>query len=232
MRKLLQLAFAAAMVTVIISCSDDSSDDAPSNQGSLNYSYYPTNVGHEIIYDAKLIVRDPVTGDDTAEYQIMEVVESTFTDNQGRPTQRLERYHRATPADPWVIADVWTANMTSTHVERNEENTPYIKLIFPLLENKSWNGNSLNTLGQKDYVYDWVDQPYTVNSIPFDSTLRVQQANEDNFVYTEIAEEVFATGVGLVYKNQVYIVKDYTIPNQVGVKEQRLYSEKLVSWSN
>ena len=230
MKKILPLAFAALLPAVFSGCSDDSGGS--SNPGSLNYTYFPVNEGHELIYDAVLITRDPIQGDDTSIYQIREVIDSTFTDNEGRPTQRLSRYHRNTPSDPWVIADVWTANLTSTRAEKKEENITYIKLIFPLQSGKTWNGHSLNSLGEMEYTYDWIDQPYSVNALPFDSTLRVQQANEDNFVYRDQDEEIYAAGVGLIYRNQVYIVKDYTIPNQVGVKEQRLYTETLVSWTN
>lgn len=231
MRTTARVAFLASLAVLAVACSDD--DGGGGNPGSLNYSYFPTNEGHELIYDASLITRDPIAGDDTSVFQVREVVESIFNDNQGRPTQRLERYIRATPADPWVIADVWTSNMTSTRVEKKEENITYIKLVFPLLEGKDWDGHSLNSLGPREYIYDWLDEPYSVNGIAYDSTLRVVQADEDNFVYKEQFEEVYAAGIGLVYKNQIYIEYDRTTnPQVVGVKEQRLYTEKLVSWSN
>ncbi|HEX5001297.1 MAG TPA: hypothetical protein VFW78_02275 [Bacteroidia bacterium] len=213
------------VVLLAAGCSEDSNDSLP---GTLNYSYFPVNVGHELIYDVTLITKDVFTGNDTAYYQLKEVVESVFTDNQGRPTQRLERYTRADTSQPWIISDVWTVNMTPTLVEKKEENTTYIKMVFPLLDGKVWNGNSLNNLGSQDYSYTFVDQPYTMNTLSFDSTLRVLQVDDDNAVYTLHQEEIFAAGVGLVYKNQINIQKDF--PS--GIKSQRLYTEKLISWSN
>jgi hypothetical protein len=215
----------------VISCSDD--DDTTTNSSGLNYSYFPVNTGHELIYDAVRIVRSTITGDDTAVFQVREVVESVFDDNQGRPTQRLERYIRNTPSDPWVIADVWTANMTASRVEKKEENTTFIKLIFPLKLNKTWNGNSLNNLGEQEYFYSWIDKPYSISTFAFDSTLRVVQADDSNYVYMLRNEEIFAAGVGLVYKNYVDITFDRTTnPGIVGVEEQVLYKETLISWSN
>ncbi|MBK6642434.1 MAG: hypothetical protein IPG39_15020 [Bacteroidetes bacterium] len=54
---------------------------------------FPVNVGHEQIYDAVLITKDDFFR--CRGYHLLpdqEVVESVFNDNQGRPTQRLERY--------------------------------------------------------------------------------------------------------------------------------------------
>src|SRR5688500_17093829 len=109
--------FAASIaLVVLISSSQERSSTIPAG---LTYTYFPGNIGHEVIYDATLITRDEFTGDDdTLIFQIKEVVESVFMDNQNRPTLRLERYKRDTPNDPWVISDVWTANRTPTLLER------------------------------------------------------------------------------------------------------------------
>ena len=82
----------------VAGCKDDS--NGPTTPSGLIYTYYPNNVGHELIYDVVLITKDEFSGDeDTSIYQLKEVVESIITDNQGRPTERLERYTRNTPND-------------------------------------------------------------------------------------------------------------------------------------
>ena len=210
----------------------DNSTNNPSPTG-LIYSYFPTNVGHEIIYDVSLITKDGFSGDsDTSFYQIKEVVESVFLDNQNRPTQRLERYKRDTPNDPWVIYDVWTSNLTTTRVEKKEENVSYIKLVFPITSSVSWNGNLLNTLDPQDYEYDNLHQADVVGGLNFDSTLTVIQIDDDNFIETRYEIEKFATGVGMIYKEHNYIEKDNSQPPLVGILSQRLYKETIVSWSN
>lgn len=210
---------------VVSSCNDDDNNTTPTG---LLYSYFPTNVGHEIIYDVSLITKDQFSGQhDTDIYQMKEVVESVFIDNQNRPTQRLERYRRNTPNDSWVITDVWTSNLTATWVEKKEENIPYVKLVFPITSNGSWNGNVLNTLDDKEYEYENLHEYDMIGGIEFDSTITVLQSDFDDIFNKEFQIEKYAPGVGLIYKEDIYILKD---PG--GIKEQRLYIETISSWSN
>jgi hypothetical protein len=218
------------LVVLLTGCRDDDPNTIPT---ALIYTYYPVNVGHELVYDVTLITKDEFTGvHDTDIYQMKEVIESIFMDNQNRPTQRLERYRRDTPNDPWVISDVWTSNLTSNHLERKEENVTYVRLAFPILNSLTWNGNVYNTLEPRTYSYEDLHIPMALNGMTFDSTLKVLQIDEDNFIEREYARETFANHVGLIDKEEIYILKDYTIPNQPGIKAQRLYRQKLIAYAN
>jgi hypothetical protein len=230
MRTTFRLVAILSVAALLNSCSKD--DDTKGTTG-LTYSYFPVNVGHELIYDVELITKDEFSQiEDTVYYQLREVVESVFTDNQGRPTQRLERYTRPTDSDPWVISDVWTSNISSTLAEKKEENNTYIKLTFPVRTNRTWDGNSKNNQDELLYEYIEADIPGSVGPLAFDSTLTVLQEDEDNFIEKKYSVERYATNVGLIYKEQIDILKDYTNPSNPGVKAQRLYKETLVSWSN
>ena len=215
------------LLTVIVSCSEEETYNTPSG---LIYSYYPTNVGHEVLYDVSLITKDEFSGDeDTAIYQIKEVIESVFQDNQGRPTQRLERYKRDTPNDPWIITDVWTANMTTNRVEKSEDNIPYVKLVFPITSSVTWNGNVLNTLDPQDYEYDNLHDPDFIGGINFDSTLTVLKLEFNDVFKTVYQVEKYAPGVGLIYREDIEINFKFPVS---GIKSQRLYKETIISWSN
>lgn len=225
-------AFLLAFVFILNGCDCDDEDSSSAPTG-LIYSYFPTNVGHEIIYDVSLITKDGFFGtSDTAIYQIKEVVESVFLDNQNRPTQRLERYKRDTPNDSWIIYDVWTSNLTATRVEKKEENVTFVKLVFPITANTNWNGNLLNTLDPQNYEYDNLHQADVVGGINFDSTLTVIQMDEDNFIEIKYEVEKYAPGVGMIYKEHNYVEKDNTQPPLVGIISQRLYKETIISWTN
>ncbi len=220
-----------AISLVVTSCAKD--DNTNTGASGLTYSYFPIDVGHTLYYDVELITKDEFSGnEDTSYYQLKEYIESVFTDNQGRPTRRIERYERPTSNDPWIIADVWTVNMTSQRVEKKEDNITFIKMVFPISNGKNWNGNSLNTLDEEQYEYMQINQPDNQGSLTFDSTLVVLQLDEDNFIYKEYKTEKYATGVGLYYKEQTRIDYDYSNPGIVEIKSQRLYKEKLTSWNN
>jgi hypothetical protein len=212
------------------SCSDD--DTSVTQPSGLIYTYYPAQVGDSLIYDVELITKDEFTqAQDTQIYQLLEVVESIFMDNQNRPTQRLERYTRDTPGDPWIISDVWTANLTNSWVERKEENLTFVKLAFPITPSMSWNGNVLNTFDPLTYKYEDLNQPMSLGSLTFDSTLAVIQIDEENFIEKVYSVEKFANHVGMVFRENIEIMKDNSNPGQVGIKSQRKYKETLVSYT-
>lgn len=215
------------LISIAVACNND--DDINTTPSGLIYHYYPVNVGHEVIYNASLITKDEFSGnEDTSFYQIKEVIESVFLDDEGRQTQRLERYTRDTPNDPWIIADVWTSNRTTNHVEKREENISYVKLVFPITNSVTWNGNALNTEEPKEYEYEDLHIADVVGGITFDSTLTVLQMDfEDPFI-KQYEVEKYAPGVGMIYKEFVEI-NDTPSP---GIISQTLYTETIVSWSN
>lgn len=215
------------LAVIVGSCKDD---DNPTSPSGLIYSYFPTNTGHEVIYDVSLITKNAFDGsEDTSIYQIKEVIEATFLDDEGRPSQRLERFRRDNPNDAWVISDVWTSTRTNTKAEKKEENVTYVKMVFPINYTVEWNGNSLNTEEPLEYSFDNIHQPDFIGGINFDSTLTVNQQNDKfhNDIFYKI--EKFAPGVGLIYKEDNTI--EFQKP-QVGIKSQSLYKETIVSWSN
>src|SRR6266481_1017842 len=59
----------------------------------MGYNYFPNQVGRYVIYnvDSFYYAGIPVVID-TFKFQIKEKIESMFTDNEGRPSIRLERY--------------------------------------------------------------------------------------------------------------------------------------------
>jgi len=212
------------------SCSDD--DTSITQPSGLIYTYYPAQVGDSLIYDVELITKDEFTqAQDTQIYQLLEVVESIFTDNQNRPTQRLERYTRNTPGDPWIISDVWTANLTNSWVERKEENITFVKLAFPITPSMTWNGNVMNTFDPLTYKYEDLHQPMSLGSLSFDSTLTVMQRDEDYFTEKYYFVEKYANHVGLIFRENIEIIKDNSNPGQVGIKSQRKYKETLISYT-
>jgi hypothetical protein len=82
-----------------------------------------------------------------------------------------------------------------------EENISYVKLVFPTGTGRTWNGNKFNTGEADDYDMTLVGQPYALGDQTFDKTLVVgQEDNQDFIVYQDKRSEIFAHGVGLIYK--------------------------------
>ena len=175
----------------------------------MGYEYFPDSVGHYVIYHVDSIwTDDAFNRKDTYEFGLKEWIESKFLDNEERPSQRIERYKdfNQQPYDFNSISDVWFATRTAARAEKIEENTRYVKLIFPLSEDEQWNGNAFNTL--EDFGIDYkmynVHQPFTdtLTSITFDSTVTVLQIDRDVVAGLKVYSlEVYAKNIGMVYKS-------------------------------
>ncbi|HKR03611.1 MAG TPA: hypothetical protein VJY62_03170, partial [Bacteroidia bacterium] len=175
---------------------------------------------------------------DTFHFQIKEVIESTFIDNEGRQTLRMERYRRTDESQPWVIFKVWSANLTSISAEKKEDNIIYVKLVFPVLSNKKWNGNVKNDLGNQEYQYASVNSPVSFNSFSFDSALTVLQNDFDDAITAKDYEiEKYAAGIGMFFKESYTGVYKFPLPSNTITLEDSLdeyihYTEKIISFKN
>jgi hypothetical protein len=157
--------------------------------------------GNYVIYEVDSIVHDaPVNVLDTFRYFIKELNDSTYLNMENQWTKRIERSYKVDWDDPWQVKDIWTAVQTNTRAEKVEENIRYIKLAFPVTEAIEWDGNAANNLETWDYYYDQVDVPASVGDTVYQKTCKVIQRDRVNAIEREYAEEVFAYGVGLVYK--------------------------------
>jgi hypothetical protein len=201
---------------LIISCKKESVK-AP----DAGYGYFPSKVGTWIIYDVDSTVY-PDNGADTVfyKYQLKEIIESVFTDNEGRQALRIERYKRnyqqGVPYDsiPWTLTDVWSANKTPTKLEMVEENIRYIKLVFPVKIFNTWNGNAQNAFDEWIYKYSDMDKPRNTGTLSFDSTALVVQKDLENPIEKQYYIEVYARNVGMVSK-KIIDVKSQYISNPV-----------------
>ena len=210
MKKLLAIFLA---IGLFYSCKKDKPVQLP----DFGYDYYPDQLGRFVIYYCDSIVYHdaPLSDTQTFKFQIKEKIDSIYTDNQGRPTLRISRYKKLQQVNDsvypsnqsWTLQDVWWANKTSSDAEVVEENIRFVKLVFPIEINKTWNGNAQNTNGTWNYTYTEVDVPKTVSSIPFEKTLHVKQYDSgNNHLVNKQYDETYARNAGLILKE----ITDYT----------------------
>lgn len=213
---------------MINACKKDNSEEEPYK----GRNYFPTNTGHELIYNVDLITKSSFNGRwDSINYKIKEVITGTYLDNEGRETQRIERYIKNDTATDWTIYRVWAANLLTSSGQRVEENIRYIKLIFPQNLNQSWNGNVQNTEGERFYKYTGLHVPFSLGSLSFDSTCSVLQFEDTTFINANYYLERYATNVGMIYKINKDIKYNYCgLPSCDSILEAYIYSETLESY--
>ena len=225
---------AVTSVCSLVSCREDEAVDT-----DIGYGYFPTEIGHWVIYLVDSTVYDDFQGDtDYYQYQVKEVLESQFTDNQGRPAIRVERYKRwynpNLPYDsiPWYLSRVYAFTLTNSSAEKLEENERFIRLAFPVSEGKVWDGNAFNTIGEWNYKYKEADESYSIATFAFDSTCLIEQKNEINLINHRVFKERYAKNVGLIEKNviDVHDTAFGSVPVMNRIHDGVIYNITLVDY--
>ncbi|HEX6916204.1 MAG TPA: hypothetical protein VF145_13235 [Chitinophagaceae bacterium] len=197
--------------------------------------YYPLKPGKTFLYRLDSTVRLPFGTGLTVKYFLAkDSVESQFSDAQGRPSFRLFRFLRDTAQlQPWAYKStiVVTIDNEKKWIEYIENNLRFIALHQPVTEGFSWKGNSyidtrsgnslVKYMDDWNYTYSNVNQSFTVKKGTFDSTITVLQVDEVSppgpfnpsyYQQTNLSKEIYAKGVGLVYKEFLHKTWDLS-PN-------------------
>jgi len=174
---------------------------------SLHYDYFPVTRGSWVIYNVDSIYHAETDNDNddsvyAFHFQEMYMLDSTYIDASGNEAQVLLRYKRNTSGDEWTFASAWTQSLNLSSAYRTEENVRYHKLAFPISEDINWDGNDGNIHDEEMYHYLSVHEQQTINTLSFDSTITILQRDDNNYVEKIYGKEIYANGVGMVFKER------------------------------
>jgi len=210
MNKLMLLSF---ITLFMYSCQKETNEDVV----DAGFSFYPYSVGSWVVFSVDSTYYDDFTHTQyDYHFLLKEYFESIFVDDEGRPNMRIERYVKMSDTSDWYLRDVWYVHVNSFRVEKVEENIRFVRLIFPVKENATWDGNAMNTLEEQKYQYTRVNYPYSVDTLHFDSTATVIQQKVTNLLEEKDQYEVYARHVGLIEKFYKDVKKDLVSGNIVG----------------
>lgn len=207
--------------------------DAVEKPLDMKYSYFPMDTGRWVEYTVDSIVWNDFYPEsdsrhvDTFNFKIRESLDSYFIDIQGKQALKIVRYKKVNDTSAWFIKDVWFANLTNTTAEKVEENQRYIKLVFPLKDGSSWNGNEYNTMDAWAYECKSVDAPLVINGLSFDSAAVILQYDQTTLINRIYGKEVYAKNVGLVFKEYINVE---TNPSDMSVKNGMKYKMQVTAW--
>jgi hypothetical protein len=219
-------------------------------------TYYPLSVGKYIIYrmDSLVFVNSGETMQ-TNSYLAKDTIDGTLLDNTGQTMYRVHRFLTDTlESQPWQDDITYTVTPTTNTVELVENNLRFIKLTEPFSLGEIWDGNaylgdypyqsfygafpSQSGIQSWEYSYENIGQPYNTGSVNFSNTITVQEANDstnlplpNDSVYASKSYglEVYASGIGLIYKS--YIQWDFqpATSNLPGFYEGFGVTERIVA---
>lgn len=214
---------------VILSCKKKSTETPDTGQ-----SYFPTKTGTYIIYDVDSTYYDDFyvpTKVVNTKYQLKEKIQSIYYDNQNRQTARVERYVRYNENNTmssWKLKNVWAQNLTTTTAERVEENIRYIKLIFPVQLNKTWNTNNQNFIVERNLNYKSINENETIGNATYINVLTTEfNDGEDILTKREYQSEKYVKNIGLVYRN-IISVQSQPNPNATTEELQLFYAKPIM----
>ncbi|HEX8657548.1 MAG TPA: hypothetical protein VF690_08445 [Hymenobacter sp.] len=223
-----RVAWALALTWGVAGCQDKVSP-AP----ETGYDYYPVVVGNFWVYAVVDSTWSPATQATpsvvtTSTYQFKETIREVFTDAAGRPAYRLVRSKLLPPATTFVDDSVFVLSATPQVVALNRNNARTLELIFPVREGRLWNFNAYNnnfndTITAETRRYTRVGQPFTTgatggiaaetypNTV---TTANTGTAAETSLLKRQSYQQVFAKGIGPVYRRRDYFLNfNYTDPN-------------------
>ena len=226
-RRMARLAMAALAVG-FAGCQDQA-EPVP----ETGTEYYPVAVGNFWMY----AVADTTWSEATAPgitsvptasaYQFKETITEIFTDAAGQAVYRLVRSKLVPPSTTWRDDSVFVLRASARSVVLNRNNAPTLELIFPVQEGRSWNfnaySNNLNdTITAETRRYSRVGESFTADADgsggapakTYPTTLittNTGAAAENSLIKRIGYQQVFAKGVGPVYRRRDYFI-NYSYP--------------------
>ena len=184
-------------------------------------AYFPFQTGLFRIYTVQETRHTP--GEEPLElnYELMTVVADSFP-SQDHYTYVIHRSRRASETAPWEPLDTWSARKDRHAVIIAEGNTSFVKARFPISPDHRWDGNALNSMGHDEYAFADIHQPMQIDGMTFEKTVTVEEErNEDPIVFRDERREVYAMGIGLVYREttQLNYCTDDTCLGQQKIEE-------------
>jgi len=214
--------------------------EIPADTSILGLDYYPIKTGKFVVYEVDSTVYTELPRDTIYyKYLIKEKIADSFKDNENKTAYRIERYIKKYNASvayenmSWQIKEVWMLNADDKRIQISESNIRFTKLIFPVENKASWNGNAANNLGEQTYFYDYVDQSDTINGLILDKTLLVKQIDYTTLISSEIQQEKYAKGVGLVSREITNILSNNVVAGTTAaerIESGIIYKQHLLSY--
>lgn len=185
---------------------------------AVAYDYFPIESGRYKTYQIDSTVYDEYNCSVVVNsFQIKEVTGALSTDGEGDPFYYVNRYFRKDSSDSWALLGIWTEKIEDNQVQRVEDNQRTIKLVFPVKNERRWDGivyirrDTLVSLrgGVIDMYKDWDDFLITevgetfvdtVSNTLYSDALLVTQVDKTNNIERRFSKEVYAKDIGLVYK--------------------------------
>ncbi|GHA58207.1 hypothetical protein [Pontibacter akesuensis] len=213
--------FLLVMVTALVTACEQSF--VKPDPEAMGYAYYPLEVGSYRIYNVTDIRFKSDIGD-TTRFQMRERIDTSFTDQTNALVYKVVRSIRPNEKSNWVDDSVYVVTRPNSMLLETKNNTPRVKLVFPVDEGTQWLGDAYNSnilssynrdqdrrsdyyRSKEPYTYKNVGEPYTLNGTTYQNSLTVIQGEPiETWVGLDDRKEVYVKDIGMVYRLYTRIV--------------------------
>ncbi len=206
------------------------------------YRYFPDKEGYWVIYQVDSTVWNKLQ--DTIvyyNYQVKESICTSYTDLTGVEWQTVLHDVRCDSSEEWKASAIAAQKITRGTAEKIENNLRFIKLSFPFRKFMYWPGNSYihfddvyncNYLGDWLYQYKELFATKEVNGNKFDSVIVVQQVADSGLICKNLGIEMYAPGIGLIYKHTERLTTQNTSNEPFYEKAESGYvvTYRIIDW--
>lgn len=221
--KFLRLLLFLGCIEVIVSC--DVGTVEPDYSG-FGYDYYPYDSGQYLIY--RITVKDE--GLDTTlenNYFLKEVYGDSY-ESFGQEIINVSQYKKTNWDDDWDLDSIATLRPSKINLVKVESDVAKVKLIFPIENASTWDGNAQNASSEDEYEYSSFATAYSVDTLSFENTVTVIQEDVgENLIKVDSRYEVYAKGVGLI-KRYSEVTEKQPGESTLG----RTFTQEIVSYGN
>lgn len=188
------------ILVFLLGCGDDEPADRLNSE-----EYFPLQTGSYRIFSVEKNTYTELNPPEEMQYELKVEVVDSFANQEGGFTYVIHRSTRETENDTWEFREVWSARTSDYQAVENEGNVSFVRIAFPAIRNKEWNGNALNSLEEDSYIIESAGDPYELEDLAFDDVLVIDQEDEVNELIRNQREEIYARNIGLVYKKSIVL---------------------------
>lgn len=185
------------IVLTLVGCKEDEGVKTLSDA-----AYFPLHTGIYQIYSVHERKYQLQVETENVMYQLKTEVVDSFVNQQGGYTYTIHRSKRNTVHDSWEFQQVWSVRMNAANVVVSEENVPFVKMVFPAIVNRQWDGNAMNSLPDDDYVLAKAGNTYVLETgITTGAYIQiVQEDSVDPVLFRKLRQEFYARNIGLIQR--------------------------------
>ena len=205
-----------ALSIVFFSCVKN---EIEKNGINRDEEYFPLKTGQVREYQVdSLLFRQGKLLDSTRSYVKEEII-NVKKDTLGDVYIILKSYRKKT-TDAWKPFASYTSRIYQGKAVRNEGNVHLISLVFPFVDQLTWNGLALlkesqefNVAGESIHVFQgWeafkiinLPKAEQIGTFNLKEVVTVLQSDEEDILNKRYSLEKYANGIGLVYKSMVIL---------------------------